>query len=239
MTDPSAAQHRVAIQEKILKEYERRKRETPTSLYAPWNRGQTFLQDSRRRLAAEMLHAAGAFPTSTSRCLEVGHGHIGWLADLIAWGVPATNLHGIELIPERAETTRDLIPCADIRIGDATRMPWLSGSFDLIVVSTVFTSILSDRVRKDLADEITRVMATNGTLMWYDFAVNNPRNRQVRRVTRAELRALFPSLRGSICSVSLAPPIARFVAPRCIWLASLLETVPFLRTHLIAVLRKL
>ena len=77
-----------------------------------------------------------------------------------------------------------------------------------------------------------------GALLWYDFRVNNPRNPNVRGVGRKELRSLFPDLAGEVRSATLAPPIARLVAPRSNWLATTLEGFPFLRTHLLAVLVK-
>jgi hypothetical protein len=89
-----------------------------------------------------------------------------------------------------------------------------------------------------IAKEITRVLGPGGALLWYDFAVNNPSNSQVRKVNGRELRELFPQLSGEIKSITLAPPIARFIAPKSWVLATILEAIPFLRTHLIGVLVK-
>ena len=222
----------------ILDEYRRREREIAPDLYAPWNITEMFFRDRRRRLAAEMLRQAGVFPQSEDRCLEVGYGQLGWLADLIGWGVPSSHLHGMELDARRAEIARERLPSADLRIGDATDMPWDEGTFHLVIASTVFTSVLDPRVRKMLAREITRVLAPGGAFLCYDFAVNNPSNPNVRKLTRRELATLFPDLRGQMRSVTLAPPVARRVAPQCWWLATILEILPFLRTHLMAVLVK-
>jgi len=49
---------------------------------------------------------------------------------------------------------------------------------------------------------------------------------------------LFPALHGPMQSVTLAPPLARVVAPRSWVAATLLEACPWLRTHLMAVLVK-
>lgn len=65
---------------------------------------------------------------------------------------------------------------------------------------------------------------------------DNPRNPNVQRVTRRELATLFPTLHGPVCSVTLAPVLAREVAPRSWAVATLLEAVPFLRTPLVGVL---
>jgi hypothetical protein len=107
-----------------------------------------------------------------------------------------------------------------------------------VIASTVFTSILDPRVRWLIADEIIRVMAPGGALLWYDFAYDNPRNRNVRGIRRSEIRKLFPGLQGTIYRVTLAPPLGRLVVPRSRALATLLDGIPLLRTHLLAVLTK-
>jgi SAM-dependent methyltransferase len=168
----------------------------------------------------------------------VGYGSLGWLADLLSWGLCQADLHGVELDAVRAAVAREALPGADLRVGDAAELPWPHGSFRLVIASTLFTSILDAEVRRNVADEIVRVLAPDGVLLWYDFAVDNPRNPNVRRVTRRELAALFPTLRGPIRSVTLVPFLARAVAPRSWTVATLLEAVPFLRTHLLAVLSK-
>lgn len=228
----------IAERERIQTEYERRERELAKDFYAPWQPYQLFLRFSRKKKAAEMLHKAGVFPGMASHCLEIGYGRLGWLGDLISWDVPESCLHGIELDASRAKIAQKILPNADLRVGDATGLPWQDNSFQLVIASTVFTSILDHRVRKIVASEIERVLASGGALLWYDFAVNNPSNPNVQRVSRREVKQLFPALEGEIQSVTLAPPIARRLAGRSWVLATLLEAVPFLRTHLIAVLKK-
>jgi hypothetical protein len=107
-----------------------------------------------------------------------------------------------------------------------------------VIASTIFSSILSHDMRVAMAAEIGRVLAPGGALLWYDFAYNNPRNSHVRKVDRAEVRDLFPHLRGTIRSLTLAPPLSRLIAPRSWPLAVCLEAIPLLRSHLLAVLVK-
>ena len=89
-----------------------------------------------------------------------------------------------------------------------------------------------------IANEIVRVLAPGGALLWYDFAFDNPQNPHVRGISRSEITRRFPQLAGKIKSVTLAPPLARLIVPRSWTLATFLETIPFLRTHLLAVLIK-
>lgn len=225
--------------ERLLAEYRRRAREIPAERYAPWQPAEILMREERKRLAARLLHRAGAFPGAETPCLEVGYGRLGWLADLLSWGVAEASLHGVELDPERAAQARRLLPAADLRTGDASQLPYEDATFDLVVTSTVFTSILDDGMRRSIALEIERTLRPGGALLWYDFRFNSPRNKNVRGVGRRELRSLFPHLEGEIRSLTLAPPIARLVAPWSYRAAVTLGGLPPLRSHLIAVLRKL
>jgi ubiquinone/menaquinone biosynthesis C-methylase UbiE len=225
-----------AERQRMRAEYRRRELETGPDLYAPFQPAEMLMRVGRKRTAAMMLRQAGVFPQAGDKCLEIGFGSLGWLGDLITWGMQETDLHGIELDPVRAKRAQKILPMANLRIGDATALPWGDCTFHLVIASTVFTSILDPKVRRVMAEEIHRVLMPNGALLWYDFAVNNPKNPHVRRVGRRELKQLFPQLRGGVKSVTLAPPLARLVAPRSWVLGTFLETIPLLCTHLLAVL---
>lgn len=227
-----------AERRRISEEYTRRALEISADLYAVWQPAEMLSRITRTRVASGMLHRARIFPQTGNQCLEIGFGTMGWLGDLIGWGLRESDLHGIELDPVRAAKACEALPTADLRVGDATELAWDDNSFHMVVASTLFTSVLDDTVRKMIAKEINRVLAPGGALLWYDFAVNNPRNPYVRKVDRRELRELFPQLDGEVKSITLAPPLARFMAPKSWALATLLEAIPLLRTHLIAVLIK-
>lgn len=231
-SDVAAARER----ERLLAE--NRKRSEVAGRYAPWRPEEIFMRTQRRRVAARLLMRAGAFPMAGQRCLEVGYGTLGWLGELLSWGLREADLHGIELDAGRAGVAQQALPSADLRVGDATALPWESASFRLVVVSTVFSSVLDPVVCNLLAREIERVIAPGGGLLFYDFAVNNPANDQVRGVPRGEILRLFPDLRGEVRAVTLAPPLARAIVPWSWTLATCLEAAPFLRTHLVAVLKK-
>jgi len=228
----------VAERERIQHEYHRRALEISPDLYAGQEPASRFIYENRSRTGVAMLLRLNVFPQPGDQCLEVGFGNIGWLNELVRWKVSESDLHGIELDPNRANTARVILPEADLRTGDAVELPWAGETFQLVVVSTLFTSLLDNRVRRLIADEIVRVLAPGGALLWYDFAYNNPRNPNVRGIGRAEIKKLFPSLHGKIKTVTLAPPLTRLIAPRSWAVATLLDSIPLLRTHLMAVLLK-
>jgi ubiquinone/menaquinone biosynthesis C-methylase UbiE len=238
MSAPGKSSFVALERQRLEAEYERRDREIGYDLYAPWEPASRFMLEGRNRKAALMLHQSGIFPTLGDQCLEVGFGTIGWLAELLLWGVRESDLHGIDLSENRTRKAQESLAGADLRVGDASELPWDDGSFHLAIASTLFTSILDPGVRRMVADEIMRVLVPGGALLWYDFAFNNPKNPNVRKVDREELKHLFPRLSGRVSTVTLAPPIARVVARRSWALANLLEAIPLLRTHLLGVLVK-
>jgi ubiquinone/menaquinone biosynthesis C-methylase UbiE len=223
---------------RIRAEYLRREREIDPQRYAPWQPAAILERAGRLRAAAELLHQTRVFPQPSDACLEIGYGSAGWLPDLLGWGVRETALHGIELDEPRASRARALLPLADLRVGDATNLPWPDGTFKLVVISTVLSSILDDRVRRLVAVEAGRVVASGGAVLWYDLKMNNVSNPHVRCVTRGEVRQLFSGFSAAFRSVTLAPPLARLIAPRSWVAAQALEMIPLFRTHLIASLTK-
>lgn len=232
--------------DRIRAEYARRAREIPEDLYSVRNPGHLFGSLQRARRLVRALSAAGCFPLSDRRILDVGCGHGGWLSDFETWGARRENLAGMELDPARAEVARGRLGAigsagsgaADIRAGDASRLPWPDESFDIVVQATVFTSILDGAMRKSVAAEMARVLKPSGVFLWYDFFYDNPRNPGVRGVRAPEIRELFPGFRLTLERITLAPPIARRLAP-VTWIGALvLENLRLFNTHYLGVLRR-
>jgi ubiquinone/menaquinone biosynthesis C-methylase UbiE len=93
-------------------------------------------------------------------------------------------------------------------------------------------------MKQRIAKEMLRVLKPLGIILWYDFHMNNPRNPDVRGVKKKEIYELFPDCDIRLKRVTLAPPLARAIAPYS-WLACyILEKIPLLRTHYLGVIRK-
>jgi SAM-dependent methyltransferase len=145
-------------------------------------------------------------------------------------------VYGIDLTFARVLSgTRAGIP--HLVCADGARIPFRDGVFDLALMNTVMTSVLSDTVRSAIVLDVLRILRPGGLVAWYDF-IWNPRNRETRGVVRKELARLFPGCRIRSERVTLAPPIARAVVPRWPAGAVALNRVPYLRSHLIATIRK-
>jgi hypothetical protein len=82
------------------------------------------------------------------------------------------------------------------------------------------------------------VVRPGGLILWYDYHVNNPSNPDVKAVKARELSRLFEGCAIDRHRVTLAPPLARVVAPRSRSIYSLLSAIPLLRTHYLAAIRR-
>ena len=133
-------------------------------------------------------------------------------------------LCGIDLSADRIAAARQRIPHADLRIGSAAELPWPDASFDLVSQFTVFTSILDPGLKRAMADEMLRVLKPDGSILWFDFRVNNPNNAQVRGVAAERNSSFVRRLRDPACVGVLAPPISRRVTGWSRPLAGVIES---------------
>ena len=102
---------------RIAAENSRRARDTDPDRYASWQPAQMFMLEGRKRAAVKLLRKAGVFPSRGEPVLEVGCGDLGWMGDLISWGLSLEDIHGIDLEPSRVNRAREALPNADIRVG--------------------------------------------------------------------------------------------------------------------------
>lgn len=229
---------RATEQERILEVYRRRKEEIPLDFYALTQPDVLLRYQQRTRYVIEGLRRHGLLPLADKRILELGCGRGDALTDWIRWGATPSHLAGIDLDEERLEFSRTLFgnqsDPPDLRVGDAGALPWPDNAFDIVQQSTVFSSILDAALRERVAAEMVRVLRPGGAILWYDFFVNNPNNPQVRGIPRSELRALFPGATMRSHRITLAPPVARWVAPHAYWLAAALQSLPLACTHNLA-----
>jgi ubiquinone/menaquinone biosynthesis C-methylase UbiE len=232
---------------RIRAEYERRALEISAERYNPASPGQTFLRQTRERLILAQLAEQNLPPFPCLRVADIGCGSGQWLVDFETWGAQRGNLAGIDLIDARVRAAAARLapacrgreprtPGADIRVGDASELPWPSGSFDVVVQSMAISSILSPSMRSRVASEMCRVLHPDGVVVWFDFAVRHPLNPGIAPISRAELRVLFPGFNQHLHRRCLLPPLARRLAPWSYLAATLLESMRVLNPHFLGLL---
>jgi len=118
--------------------------------YSWFSPGHLFMIQERERHLLPILERHGYALLEEKRILEVGCGTGYWLREFIKWGARPEHLTGVELLPERVAEAQRLCPTAvTVRRESATELGFPNAAFDLVLESTVFTSVL------DRADEAT------------------------------------------------------------------------------------
>ena len=217
--------------QRIAERYARRDAGDRYSLLRPevWQMWQ-----ERQRVLLRLLATREGRPADW-QATEVGCGAGGNLLDLLRVGLLPAHLTGIELLPERLAAARAALP-EEVRLllGDASAADVAPASQDLVLQSTVFSSILDDALQQRVADAMWAWLKPGGAVVWYDFTVNNPRNPDVRGVPLARVRELFPQGHFTARRVTLAPPLARALPAAY----GVFNLVPWLRTHRLVLIAK-
>jgi SAM-dependent methyltransferase len=207
--------------------------------YAGVTPGRLFQMQERERVVVRALGKHGALPLAGRRILEIGCGTGAWLRDFVRWGGHPGDIAGLELLPGPLREAQALCPTGvALQRGSAAALPFAGASFDIVLQATVFTSVLDAPMKRAMAAEMLRVLRPDGLVLWYDFRLDNPWNADVRGIGPREIRALFPGCRIALRRLGLAPPVARWLAPRSWLLCRLLAAIPPARAHLLAVIRR-
>jgi len=201
-----------------------------------WVDEQAVIDQMFRPIETLLVEAAATAPVE--RALDVGCGTGGFLRQLIDWGATPSNLVGTELQQDRLDLAAPRT-ASGVRwhCGSLTALP--GASADLIAANTVFSSVLDQEVRQQLAADMWRVLRPGGWSLVFDFRYNNPKNPHVRRVTRSELDGFWPGERQQYRTLLLAPPISRALAglPALVT-ETLAALAPPLRSHFIYMVQK-
>lgn len=193
----------------------------------------------RQRVMLRLFARLGWTELGSRRLVEVGCGAGGNLLECLRMGFAPVHLTGIELLPERHAMACQVLPVGlTLLQGDATKAAVPDAQADVVLQATVFSSLLDDGFQQQLASTMWRWLKPGGGVLWYDFTVDNPRNRDVRGVPLARVRALFPQGRVQHQRVTLAPPLARWACRVHPALYGALNVLPPLRTHVLAWIEK-
>lgn len=192
--------------------------------------GNRCMLEERRRAAQRLL---GGRPRP-DRILEVGCGGGTVLRELQGILGTGTSVHGVDLLFDRLRVAggegRHPVQA------DGRQLPYADHEFDLVVVYTVFSSILDAETQRAVADEIKRVLSFAGAILWYDLRYPSP-NRSVRPLGHRAVRALFPGMDVDLDTITVLPPLARRLGRRDQRLYPVLGRIPIVRSHLMGLIR--
>lgn len=221
----------------VRERYARRALQDPRySLLSP---AALWPMQERQRAMLALFRRLGWHDMAGLRLHEVGSGTGSNLVELIHLGFSPHMLSGVELLPERHAQARLRLPeSVALQQGDALALGPARGSVDIVLQSTVFSSLLDDSFQQRLADAMWAAVRPGGGVLWYDFTFDNPHNRDVRGVPVPRVKKLFPQARLSVRRLTLAPPLARAAMRIHPALYTLFNTLPLLRTHVLCWLAK-
>ena len=220
--------------DKIKERYETRKYKTEVvldkAIYYSW-----YMQVERELVYQEILQKKFGNDRSGLKVIEIGAGTGTNLYFFSKYGFALENIWANELLEDRFSKLKEDFPGINLDFGDASKLNY-KDKFDVVFQSTVFTSILDMDFKKKLAHKMLEMTKENGLILWYDFKYDNPSNKDVKGVGKNEIRDLFKGAKNiKFHSVTVAPPIGRKINK----LYNFVNTVfPFLRTHLIAEIKK-
>ena len=223
---------------RIIQAYEKRKESVSVERYSFFNDGNRFITQRLEWDVLKLLKKQNVNSLIDKKILDVGCGTGGELRNFLRYGAQPENLFGIDLLPDRIELAKRLSPNLDFRCGDASKLPYEDNYFNIVLQFTVFTSILDARMKRDIAEEMKRVLRHDGIIIWYDFFVDNLKNSDVKGVKKKDIYELFPHCNIYLKRITLAPPLTRIIAPYSILTCYFLEKIIILNTHYFGIIRK-
>ncbi|MFT3800673.1 MAG: class I SAM-dependent methyltransferase [Burkholderiaceae bacterium] len=207
--------------------------------YSVLNPAQQLPTQERERVLCRMLRSQDWTRLNQIKVTDVGCGGAGNLLMLLRFGFAPENLTGIELLVERYERARQVLPPASrVILGDATVASVEPASQDLVMQNLVFSTLLDLDFQQRLADAMWSWLRPGGAVIWHDFMFNNPRNKDTRGVPVSRIKELFPHGKIEQHRITLAPPISRLVTRIHPSLYTVFNALPLLRTHILAWIEK-
>jgi SAM-dependent methyltransferase len=141
--------------------------------------------------------------------------------------------------PSEADRIRAIYRSYDaLQVQEGDILPFQDRSAQLVVLSTVLSSVLDPGTRRQVAAESYRIVSDGGMLLIYDIRLPSPANPNVCRIGKRELRALLPTARIRSYPITLLPPVARSLCRRWPGLYRPLARIRPLRSHYLSVVTR-
>ncbi|MCX7906816.1 MAG: class I SAM-dependent methyltransferase [Bacteroidetes bacterium] len=117
----------------------------------------------------ELLAQTGWSDLAGKRVLDVGCAEGRLLGLMLDLGALPQHLAGVEVRPEVLQKAQERFLGSDLRLVEGPPWPFAEVSFDLILLSLVFSSVASQEARAELAREVLRLLRPGGYLWWWDM----------------------------------------------------------------------
>lgn len=250
---------------RIRREYNQRDHYNLSSAYRYSNPAFLFHMQERERLILDLM-ASWQVDLSGASILEVGCGTGHILHRFGEFG--AENIHGIDLMEKRLRIGKQRYPRLCLVEGNAAQLPYADGTFDIVMQFMCLSSVLDPTMRNEITNEMLRVLRPGGVILHYDLRPPPMLVRGFSAILRLigsammtfhlvplitsrplipptpiqplgdqEIRMLFGCGPMKCRTASLNFKLAQ-TAGQSYLLTTLLSCIPFLRTHYLALIRK-
>ncbi len=217
---------------------DRRREETKSPILQPQDICATLARLEALFRALFFLESRFGFNLTQAKILDVGSSYGYGLIPFLFENVPAANLHGIDLFPERIKEGLYKFPALNLRSGDATEMPYPGADFDIVLEQFCFCHIMNDEIRRKIAGEMMRVLRPGGFIIVHDWTVGSAK-RHYNGVSIANSLDLFPGFEiVKVFPSQLFPPVGRILSRYAPGLYSLVRNLfPILALSKMIILR--
>ena len=196
------------------------------------NVGDRLIKKERDKEIYQFLINNKSF-SKKNEILDFGCGEGFIMKQLVGWGADQKQLIGVDTSEERIKKAKSRFESLRfLHIND--KIPFSDNKFTVIVVLTVFSSIVGKSKRLFWAQEIDRVLKRGGVIIFYDMKMNNPFNFKTKKISKNELKHLFKNYSIKTKTITVLPQLSRmisFISPK---IYPFLTKLSFLHTHYIS-----
>lgn len=221
------------VEEKIVEDYKKY-----DAQYAKkWGMeitGNRFMHEGKCQYVDNLIKTTFS-DLSTLKVIDMGCGLGHELARLKDLGLQSHNLFGLDINEERILKAKDSYQDITFNMMSALDTGYEDGSFDIIMLYTVFSSIPDYNLKLKIAQEMRRLLSKNGIIIIYDMRYPNPSNKSINPLRLSQVEKLFDGMHIQSQSITLIPQIARQLSNRCAY--NLLHSIPIMRSHAFYVIR--
>jgi len=196
----------VLTTEAALKHWDRRRPSTSHSSLELQSISQISARIDAMMRAVIWMEQRG-LDVNADHLLDVGAATGYGLWQFLLSGFPIGHLHGIDLFADRISEGLSRTPGLDLRLGDATAMPYKDGEFGLVCEQFCFCHIPDDAAKVKIAAEMMRV--SGKFILLQDWRLGSA-SRSLYGLSPRRIREWFPGWRVSRRFRSqLWPPVGR------------------------------
>jgi ubiquinone/menaquinone biosynthesis C-methylase UbiE len=151
-----------------------------------------------------------------AKILDIGCAGGGSLKRFLELGIDPLNLYGIDILSELIDEGKRNYPSMNLIEGDASNLPYDSNYFDIVMESTMFMQLTDDKMSKQIANEMIRVLKPGCHMILVDWRYANPFSKTHMAFNTSRLKTLFLSNKEceilQVSTGALIPPLGRFIS---------------------------